>query len=273
MIDVWAKIMRRAEGDQYVLRHLDYWLAEFSDKNKYNIIIYNENFDLPSSYNNYTTINTNELLKIEECKNWYDIIYNSKISNSGGKNWKKTAFVLTIPYIYLKSKYVLNADADDVKFTGSISGYVDIALYMMKKFNYPTLSYDYIFSHNPYDDRGIMPNHWSFGLNISNRERVKDIIIAAINSIDDFIRDKGNLYREDELNIDILMSYFLLKTDLKYLAFIAPMTIIHQEEIKSCYDPDTKQFHIISPKTNLYLNGCDVFKDIHPKTIILNQSL
>jgi hypothetical protein len=197
------------------------------------------------------------------------MIYKSKISNSGGKDWKKTAFVLTVPYIYLKSDYIINIDADDMIFNGSISGYSDLALFTLKKHNLPTLSYDYIFSHNPFDARGIMPHHWCFGFNISQKEKVKDLIKSAINNIDNFIQDKGSLYREEELNIDILMSYFLLQSDFIYISFITPLTITHQEEVKSRYDINSKKFHIISPATQLYLNGCNILKNIHTKTIIL----
>src|ERR1700691_6252705 len=112
MIACWLKIRNRI-SKEFVLRHLAYALGAFSDPTKYQIFIYNEDFNLPKEYyDTYTVLNKEQLLKNTEIQIMHNRIDQSKIADC----WKGAAKALSNCYFYLdnnKFEYIINYDADD----------------------------------------------------------------------------------------------------------------------------------------------------------------
>src|ERR1700674_5560024 len=168
MLDVLLKIRNRVSRD-FVLTNLNGWLATFSDNSKYNVHIYNEDFQLPQEYySNYIVINKPTILNTSECRNLYTRINQSRISQC----WKNACFSLVFAYFYFKgTEYVWNIDACDTVYHNNIENYGDKLLNVIKEHNLTTVSYDYILSFNIFDHwkevkNRFIPNHWSFGVNL-----------------------------------------------------------------------------------------------------------
>lgn len=264
-ISVWLKVRKREDVNP--IEHLHFWLQVFSDRSKYDITIYNENLDL-SNLTGYKIVNAENLLQHSECHKWHNFIYASRIAD----RWKRPCFALTVPYIYLNSEYVINIDGCDMKLYGDVPLYLDKCIDLMKEHDLPTMSCDNILSYNPYDNRGIMLNHWSFGVNVSKREPMKDIVFRAINLVDEFERVKGPLFRSEEVNIDVLMSFYLLEQhrEYKYVAFITENKLTHQGSFFSRFNKDVRKFELeLTVLSQRHPDGCHIFADLHPKTFLI----
>lgn len=254
-IDVWLKIRDRSNLD-FVLKHLSFWLSTYSDTSKYKIHLYNENLNLPPEYAIYNPINKNKLLDNQDCKRVFDLINSSRISN----RWKPAAFALVAPYYYLNnSSYIINIDADDIISLGDISQYSDKIIEIMEREGLPTLSYDYIFSNNLFEhDKNRMPHHWTFGFNFSKQNTMKIILDKILNNVQHYASYIKGINMNIEVNIDILLSSFLLNEGkhYKYFCFITKEGFYHR---------GFNNFEVYSCK---YLDGFNVFFQnktaIHP---------
>lgn len=265
MIDVWLKIRDRGNLE-FVLKHLNFWLATFSNRDKYRIHIYNEDvFNLPVNYNIYPILNRQQILANIECRNVNNLIERSNISH----RWKCAALALAAPYFYLhNSEYVINIDADDILMFGPMDHYINRVIETMNNFNLPTMSYDYIYSHNTFDgNRNVLPHHWTFGVNISKIEQMKNIILDITNNINGYARFIRNLNIHTEANLDILMSAFLANNgrNHKYHAFITKEGFFHRGfpnfDLYSCKWRDGKFYSSFQNNERI----CDV----HQKTIFI----
>lgn len=227
MIDVWLKIRDRGNLDR-VLSNLNFWLGIFSDKN-YDIYIYSENLKLPRFYNFYKIRNKVDLSQNHECKKILNSIMQSSVSN----NWKSTAFALSAPYFYLygtKSEYVYNIDADDIIMLGNTSDNLKELERIIKDEQITTISYDYIFSDNIYDKRNSMPQHWTFGINLSNKFKMAALCSTVINKSKDILSNINGLLRH-EVNLDILFSQYLKTNNInKYDSFITSGGMVHSND-------------------------------------------
>lgn len=213
MIAVWLKIRDRGNTD-FVLKHLNFWLGLFSNRNKYEIFIYNENFNLTNLYKN-TIITRQKLQSNIDCVNMDKVIHSNM---SVVQHWKKTAFALAAPYFYLKDyKYVWNIDSDDMALYGpNIYNYIEQVESLIELENLPTLSHDWLFSSNCADPK--IPHHWTFGVNLSNIEMMSEIIPKAI---------QQNYPHPFKLgNLDYVVDCYLNKQLYKYLCFISPSQLV-----------------------------------------------
>jgi hypothetical protein len=229
MITAWLKIRNR-RSKEFVLKHLQYWLAVFSDTSKYKIYIYNENFDLPTYYYEaYTVVNKSQLLSHMECRKLYDKIICSKIS----EKWKPAAFALSAPYYYSNDKYIWNIDADDIIMHGPTEDYLDMAMKAIEDFDLPVISYDYIFSYNIYDiwrAKVFMPNHWTFGITAANSEKFKNEILNQVIANSANYINLMPAFNPHELNLDVLVSTHLKihRQYDRYAAFITNDGFVHR---------------------------------------------
>lgn len=213
MIAVWLKIRDRGNQD-FVLKHLNFWLGLFSNRDKYDIFIYNENFNLTNTYQN--TIVTRQKLQLNADCVALDKVIHSNMSIA--RHWKKTAFALAAPYSYLRNyKYVWNIDSDDMALYGpSTYNYIEQVEKLIENESLPTLSHDWLFSSNCGDPK--IPHHWTFGVNLSNIDMMKQIIVSAINDNVSHHKECGNL--------DYVVDCYLNKQKYKYLCFISPCQLV-----------------------------------------------
>lgn len=268
MIDVWLKIRNR-DGRDFVLKHLEYWLGVFSNTDKFKVYIYNENFNLPREYHQfYQVLNKTTLLQNLACKKLEANIMKTRISHA----WKPAAFALSAPYFYLNnSQYLWNIDADDMIAYGPMEYYADRVAEILKANNLTTMSYDYIYSYNMYDfsrKERFMPQHWTFGINFSNVQKMKnEILIPAINSAEKYIKFIPTCNIQHELNLDVLVSTLLKherKNDL-YTSFITKEGLIH----KGYPDKATYWSKLIDNKFHWSFRGKSGSCNINQKTLIL----
>lgn len=227
MLDCWLKI--RDRGDiHFLLKHLDMWLGLFSDPAKYNVYLYNENVNLPPEYYaTYNVISKAQVLQNNDCKNLFALVNSSLISIP----WRGAAFALATPYYYLpNSRHILNIDADDIMLLGDGGKYIDRALQTINDLSLPTLSYDYIYSFNPFDGgRNLMPNHWSFGCNVSNTGQMRGLIDRVLHNIRIYTNYIPNINMAYEVNLDILMSAYFRHEggNCRYVGFATKEGFIH----------------------------------------------
>lgn len=169
-IIAWLKIYQKPhEKNEEILRHLDFWLNIFKD-NKYKIIIYNENIELPEHYySQYQIINRSQIMENISCQFIQQQINSNNII---ADRWKKAASALSFPYFYCKEKYVWNIDASDIMMDGPVNYYLDKIFDCLNKNNLPLLSSDiYLTTPN---------KSWSFGIHLSEREKMRQLIQAVL---------------------------------------------------------------------------------------------
>lgn len=244
-IIVWLKAIKRPQGIEFVKFHIDYWLNQFKDKEKYKIIIYNENNeDLYEIYKDYEIINKFELLKNPRVFKIKNIIDNYGIIDP---MWKGAAFGLTSPYFYYDNKYIINIDACDSYIEGDGFYYIEKALELLKDKNLFTISLDYYQSYH---------NEWSFGVNISETKRMKDIILKC-------------MYKKVPVpgwktNIDYLLTLYLKNNKVSPTCFITPSKLVH------CgLSNQTVKFDEQKKKVEVFLHGKTYFKNLHPCTVLV----
>jgi hypothetical protein len=219
---------------------------------------------LPSIYSSYTIIRREQLLANQECQN---VKANIERSSMSGK-WKQTAIALACPFFYLKnSEYLINIDADDC-FMPYAEYYINAAISVIQHYNLPTLSYDYIYSYNLFDDnRNILPNHWSFGINVSHTNRMKNDLNNIINNIGKYSTIIPRINIQQECNLDILFTAFLKSEGMqyKYHSFITKEGLMHlgfpNFELYSCLYKDGNFHSKFKDKTFV--------KPLHPKTLFI----
>lgn len=101
---------------------------------------------------------------------------------------------------------------------------------------------------------------------------MKDIVFRAINLIDEFEKAKGPLFRSEEVNIDVLVSFYLLEHNpqYKYVAFITENKLTHQGSFFSRFNKDVGKFELeLTVLSQRHPNGCHIFTDLHPKTFLI----
>lgn len=264
MINVWLKIRNRGNLD-FVLKHLNFWMASFSNENKYKIYLYNEDVNLPENYGYLTILNRHSLLQNPTCKQLNDLISKTNISH----RWKLTAFALAAPYYYLNDhEYIVNVDADDILMLGNIEYYIDKVISIMHENNLPTLSYDYIYSFNTFDgNRNVLPHHWAYGVNISKTQPLKQIIDTIMLNI---MKYSGYLKRvniQHELNLDMLTSAYLATdgNNLQYHTFITKEGFLH----RGFENFDLYHCKWFNGQFCMNFRGQNVMKPLHSKTILI----
>jgi hypothetical protein len=264
MIDVWLKIRDR-QNLEFVLKHLNYWLATFSNRDKYRIYIYNEDINnLPSVYSSYKMLKRNDLYEDRECQNIRATVERSHMSD----RWKNTLLALALPYFYLKnSEYLINVDADDI-FVPNAEYYTNLVINIINQYNLPTLRYDYIYSHNVFDEnRKVLPHHFAFGFNISHSVRMKNVILNITNNIDKYSKRIPRLNIGMECNLDILFtSFFQMEgNSFKYHTFITKECFYHSGfpnfELYCC--------GYYNGEFNCKYIGKSLAKPLHQKTILI----
>lgn len=228
MIDVWLKVKNRNNLNQ-VLKNLNFWLGLFSDYNKYKIHLYSEDLELPRFYSCYNILNRHHLLSNFTCREIEKTIARSVIS----PNWKATAFALAAPYFYLQqspNKYLINLDADDMIMYGSVENYLDqITKLFDEQGSMTTISYDYLLSKNIFERKNTMPHHWSFGINFSAKDKMPALLLNLLHNSHSIARRISNVNYGFELNLDILMSQYLLENNYlqPYHSFITKAGMLH----------------------------------------------
>ncbi len=268
MIDVWLKIRDRGNKN-FVLKHLTYWLALFSDTSKYNVVVYNENFQLPEYYaDGFKVLNKHNLLQLNETNYLNNLVESSKISPC----WKGAGFALTAPYFYFSGdNYIVNLDADDIIASGDVENQLMKLIHIMESNGLTTMSYDYILSHNVFDinrnGSKLIPHHWTFGLNISKKEKMKLLVNNVIGNADRYTQYMPSINMALEVNIDILVSNYLKHEGqhFKYWSFVTPEGFYHRGF------PDYKPY--VSKYTDgffeWYLHGKGGKSPIHQKTLVI----
>ena len=229
MIDVWLKIRKR-DTSEFVLKHLNYWLAMFSDRSKYKVYLYNEDFtDLPEWLDlSSITVNKQDLENDPECKKMIEAVYKNKTINNF---WKKTAISLCYPYFYLKnSDIVINIDSDDMMYFSQCKGKLDQIPGILDIENLTTLSFDWLFSYNA--DDPCIPHCWTYGVNFSKTKKMKEFLTEAL----------GKFYKHpfECGNIDYLTHMHLNTKNFKYLCFTFD-TMLYDALWKSGYNPITNK--------------------------------
>lgn len=261
MHKVWLKIRNR-NNLNFVLRNLNGYLGSFSDKEKYDITIYSEDLNLPSYYKNYNILTKKDLLTDKECKELYDSIYskNSPISSP----WKGAGFALCAPYFFLKNNdFVINIDACDTTCFGPFTNYIEKSTNLIDQLKLPTLSYDYILSHNPFYTNKFIPNHFTFGVNIGRNLDMKNLILKSIQDAKINLNNLIGIKKNTEVNIDILLSCILTSSNHRYIAFSTQEGFMHGD-FDFFYCRGIRENNIIE----ISLNGRKTVHRKHNKTII-----
>lgn len=229
MIAVWLKIMNRKEGVDFVLKHLDFWLNAFSNKEKYNIVIYNENIDnLQDKYNQYKIVSKNDVKSYNEgCATITKLVAETFWLD---EKWRGAGFALSIPYWYFDAEYVWNIDADDLILDcgDKINHFIDKVENTLIENKNPILSSDIYYS-TPNDS-------FSFGIAFAHRKQFSEIIKRSLN-----LRTyQPGWFR----NLDFqLCQYFRsIEPKISPIAFTTKYEFVHGGEngLKSYYDEDKK---------------------------------
>jgi hypothetical protein len=115
----------------------------------------------------------------------------------------------------------------------------------------------------------FIPNHWSFGVNLSNINRMREEIIEPIlNDMDRYIyripRGCDPIY---EINIDVLISTLFQyeRINDKYIAFITKEAFYH----KGFPDKQVFEAKLHEGQYSWKFAGGEGKAPLHPKTIIL----
>lgn len=213
MITVFLKIMDRGNTPK-VLECLNFWLGVFDNKEKYDLIIYNENLKLPPTpeYSLYNIITRANLLNDPGCKKLFEQINKSKIH----MRWRNAAFALGAMYFWRHSNDLcFNIDADDiVLYSPNTKSYIQK---VEEAFNDPkifTLSYDMHYSTHTGDFYNFRPHHWTFGVNLSRKKEMHDIILKGL-----FNPPADPPWN---LNIDYIVDKALDDISTPYVAWITP---------------------------------------------------
>jgi hypothetical protein len=259
MITVWLKIKNRGRLD-FVLKNLNFWLGLFSDQSKYDIVIYSEDLALPNYYNGYRILNKNHLLNDVNCKKILNKIETTKVS----KYWKGACFALAAPYFYKynKNDIILNIDADDIILTGPAINYIDQVVDHLK--NTPesvTMSADLHYSYHHLPNGNFRPHHWSFGVNVSKLEEMRELVQASI------MQEITAIPPWDGVNLDYMLCLSLEKNkEIPYVAFTTPHKALHSW-INGAFYYTT--YHEDKNKIESNLNNKIVYADLNPRTLIL----
>jgi hypothetical protein len=256
MITVFLKIRQRESLDS-VLKCLNFWLGAFDDRSKYNVFIYNENCVLPPEYHSYNVITRAHMLDDSGCRKLFEKVNNSAIHH----RWRGAAFALSAPYFYRHSTdLIYNIDSDDIIIYGPIKSYLQK---VEEEFNNPkifTLSYDMHYSTHTGGYYHIRPNHWTFGINLSRKKAIYDIIL------------KGLFNPPDpppwDLNIDYVVDKALDKINTPYICWITPDYLIHhihKEYNMNKFSKFDKQKGLVESK----LYGTVEYKDKNSRTLLI----
>lgn len=256
MINVWLKIRMRDSVDS-VLKCLNFWLAAFDDKSKYNIFIYNENVNLPVEYSNFPVVRRHNLLDNVNCRKIHDQIQKNHIAS----HWKPAAFALSAPYFYLdNSELVYNIDADDIVLLGPIKNYLSKLEESFNDNKIFTMSYDMHYSCHQGDYYPIRPHHWTFGVNLSRRLPMRDLILKQL-----FAPIPSPPWGT---NIDYIIDYKLDSVDTPYVCFITPNHLVHH--IHGDYNQNKfSRFEKTSSRVETKLYGRTQFVDKHNRTLLI----
>lgn len=251
MINVWLKIRNRPfenQGERFVLKHLEFWLAVFNDQSKYKIWIYNEDFKIPNNFKyklkNIPILNREKLLLNKNCKFINDEI---KKENILSEWWKPTAFALAAPYFYFShpDQYIFNIDADDLILEGPAIKYIEKAYNFAVENKLETFSYDILYSKNGFSTD--QPNVWTFGLNISSTSKMRNIILSNLKNKS--IIGQG----EVGLNLDLLINYHT-KLINNYVSFITPDNLVHMEINSTKFDKEKNKVEVLHHGTISYVD-------------------
>lgn len=169
----------RDRGDlNFVLKHVNYYLGVFSDTNKYQIFLYNENIkNLPDYYNCYNIINRNKLLENVDCKKYHDLVEKSDID----PRWKGAAFALGVQYIWLKDHELsYGVDSEDTCAHGPAKYYMRKLEEKFKEYNLDIISFDLHNSLHMGDFISTHPSHWTFGLCLARNKQMKNIVLKSL---------------------------------------------------------------------------------------------
>lgn len=264
-IIAWLKIRQRETID-LVLKSLNFWLGVFSDP-KYKIYIYSEDFPLSEEYNCYNIVNKNILLNNTQCKKLYNQIHNSRILEP---RWRGAAFALSAPYFYNqenKDQLIYNIDADDILYFGPVKKYFNkLEMLFEENPNIFTLSQDLHYSLHQGHFVNFRRHHWSFGVNLSKSDKMKNIIYKALNDESITRAPWGN-------NIDYMVDVQLERMPTEkcpYAAFITPMLFRH------CWcnnDVESKiiKYNSTNNTVENILIGKSEYATKNPRTIFIND--
>jgi hypothetical protein len=257
VITVFLKIMDRGNTPK-VLECLNFWIGIFENKEKYDLIIYNENLKLPPEYSSYKVITRSYLLDDPGCKKLFEQINKSSVH----QRWRGAALALAAPYFYRHSTdLIANIDADDiVLYSPNAKSYIQK---VEEAFDDPkifTLSYDMHFSTHTGDFYSFRPHHWTFGCNFSRKKEMHDIIL------------KGLFNPPPEppwnLNLDYIVDKALDNISTPYVAWITPDYLVH----KIHPDFNMNKFSKFDKTRGLVeskLYGKIEYKEKHPKVLLI----
>ena len=260
MVTVFLKINYKERVD-FVLKNLNFWLGLFSDADKYEIIIYNENVPLPPQYNAYNIMNRANLMHDPLCAKIANLIPRTKISSY----WVPATLPLFASYIYsgIKNNIVLNIDACDMQLIGNATSYIDQAIDYVQSGKSPFLSWDLHYSYHFPPGGDFRKHHLSFGLNVGNREVMKDYVMKAM-----FLKTTETP-PWNGVNADYIIDLVLENTKYEKLAFIAPEPLIHQWPLQGHYY--SSKFDLVSNQVECYLKVINkrVFAPLNPRTLLV----
>jgi hypothetical protein len=260
MIDIWLKIKNRGNLE-FLLSNLSFWLGVFSDSRKYKIMIYSEDVELPRWYKErYKIYRKSDLLNNISCVKVFDKIEKAPFAHW----WKPAAKALSAPYLFLEDSendLIFNIDSDDLILIDFKKKYIEEAIKLLIDENLTTLSYDLNYSYHVLpENRTFQPHHWSFGVNLADRSKMKSIILKSI------WQDFPPKNPPWSYNLDYIVGVELEKTDDKYLTFTSPAKLLHHAIDKS--------FHYCKynmEKKQIEANRCGVlsFAEKHPRSYLI----
>lgn len=256
-ITAYLKIKSRSSKD-FVLKTLNYWLGVFDDKTKYDIIIYSEDIDLPKEYNGYNILRKNNLLDNISCLKLNNYINDSKLITH---HWKGAFAALSNIYSYeATNDLIYNIDADDIIIYGPVKSYLRQVEELFQDPKMKTISSDLHLSAHIGDFYSRRPNHFSFGVNLSRRDFMKNLILKSIFKP---IPDIGF-----GINLDYMIDKQLETIDTPYIGFVMPSLFSHQW---GPGDNDKKTVRYDLQKNKIVSNLCGriVEHDKHHKVILL----
>lgn len=256
-ITAYLKIKSRFSRD-FVLKALNYWLGVFDDKTKYDIIIYSEDIDLPREYSCYKIIRKHNLLENISCVKLNNCIKQSSIITP---HWKGAFSALGSIYTYeMNNDLIFNVDADDFLIYGPIKSYIRQVENMFNDPQIKTLSADLHLSAHIGDFFTKRPHHFSFGLNLSRREFMKNLILKSI------LKPLPEL--GFGVNLDYMIDKQLETINTPYIGFVMPSLLSHQWG-PGDRDKKTVKYDLNKNKIVSNLCGHIVEHDKHPRVMLL----
>lgn len=255
-VNVWLKINNK--GLSFVQKHLNYFLANLSNKEKYNLHIYNEDLELPIYYSSYSSQTRKTISEMS----FYPEI--EKLFKPGRLYNVNTAMI--IPYYYFLDNedctYTVNIDSCDWLVYGDLDHYLQQALKILKNNDLNILSYDYIFSKNLLYSGECDSGIFTHGICLVNNRNVLKVFKKGLDLLSSGQETKNVQFNEmlqfcktqEQIHIDWIFSLALLNSSQKYISFITKDTFSHDmgKTYSNQYNFNTK---MIEAKLNNDLIG------------------